>query len=278
MNHNLIRQEKEINLKTIDPEYINFVENLKNPSDLQLENTSYYKKLFKKSGILQNNFFDLIKAVFFIMILAFFLRLFYPLNYSHFGKFSYITGIPFLRSYYLLPPIFLQIALSIMALGPYNNKRIYEKYTKTKYFQKLNFLNISSFIVKFISFFIIYKFLILKIKDLYAIKFSGHILATLFSNSLILSVKNISQHFIKQGILLRNFTIHVNICNCFIFHSLYSLIFTAWIYHSFFECLISLIIGSFYIIVIDFINFDQIFMVLFCPKFYNPKKSKYFIG
>jgi hypothetical protein len=278
MNNNSFLSEKTINLKTIEPEYINFVENFKNPSDLQLEYNTFLRKFIKKTGFFLNNFFDLIKAVYLIIIIGCFMRFTYPLDYSHFGKLSYLTGIPILRNFQLLPPILLQVAIIIMAFALYNNKRIYEKYTKTKYFQKLNFLNIFSFIVKIICFYFIYIFLILKIKEVYFIKFSGHILANLFCNSLILSVKNISQHFIKQGISQRNFTILMNICYFFIWHNLYVLVFTAWIYHSIFECLMSLIIGSFYILVIDFMNFDQIFLILFCPKFYNPKKSKYFIN
>ena len=141
-----------------------------------------------------------------------------------------------------------------------------------------SFLNIPSFIVKIICFYCIYNFLILNLKDAYFIKFSGHTLATLFSNSLILSVKHISQHFIKEGILQRNFTILMKVCNFFLLHNFYCLIFTTWIYHSFFECFMSLMIGSFYIIIIDFINFDQIFIILFYPKFFNAKKSKYFVA
>lgn len=265
-------------LKSLNPEYINFVESFcakKDEKKSEEKPKIKYFLVFKKLGFLADSIFDIIKAILFLIILGNLLKIVYPLSYSYFGKSSFITGIPFLRVNYLLPPMILQIILFIISFGPFNNKRINEKYTITKYFSKLNFLNTASFILKIFIFYFVYKIYLI-INTNFFIKFSGHILATLFSCSMIISTKNICNHFISNEIQQKNFKILAKFCDGFILHNLYCLVFTTWIYHSLIECLMGFVVGSFYLLIIDFINFDQIFMILLYPKFYNLKSSKIF--
>jgi len=260
-------------LKTIEPEYNNYFVSSKHPT---FENT-LFQILLKYTGFMARNFMELLKAIFFCCLIGVFLKNILPLEYKTFGKNSFITGIPFIRSAFLLPPLLLQITLTIMTMGPFYNSKINEKYLISKYLHKLNFLSFPSFIVKLITFYFIYNNFIINVKNEYSFKISGHILAVIFSSSMILNINNVCEHFIKHEIKKKNFTILSKICKFVIYHSLYCLIFTAWIYHNFIECFISLVIAAFYIFFIEVINFDQLILITCFPKLYNSKKTKYFM-
>lgn len=272
-------QHKKI--KTVKPEYMNYLDEFKpnNFETIAVEDISFSKKLLKKSGLYLEHIFNLFKVIILISIFGLILKMIVPLKYEYFGKTSFFTGIPFLRGKYFLFPIILEAILVVLAFGLYLNNKINEKYSKfSKFMHKLNLLNIPSFIIKLLSFYFIYNNLILRINNGYILKISGHVLATIISSSILLNIKNICQNFIKQDIKKYNFSVLFKVCQVVMYHNLYCLIFTCWIYHSFIEVLLSLFIGALYVLLIEIVNIDQMLLVLVYPQLYNPKKSKLFIS
>jgi len=266
--HSLISPTKKI--KSVNTEFINYFDSIKYPSS---ENT-VIRTILKKTGFSARNLIDVLKALFHVCLFGLILKMIIPMDIKTFGKKSFITGIPFLRSTFFLPPIILHIALVFLSLGLFYNNKINEKYLFTKYLHKLNFLNIPSFILKISIFYFIYHNLILNMNNHYFFKISGHFLATVITSSMLLNIKNISDSFIKQDTKKKNFTILSQLCIIFIYHNLYSLIFSAWIYHSFLECVISVAIGTFYTLFIEAVNIDQLVLICFFPKLHNSKKTK----
>ena len=215
-----IFQNKKI--KTISPEYMNYLDEFKSHSNNKEK--SFKIKILKKFGFFLKNIFDILKLIYFIIILGYFLKFIFPLEYKTFGKKSLITGIPFLRSYFFLIPVILEISLIILALAPYYNCRINEKYTMWKYLQKLNFLNVPSFIGKYLCFYFLYNNMIMSVSNGYGFKISGHVLITIFTSSQILNTRNLSDHLISQEIKRNNFNILSKIVNFVLYHNLYCLI------------------------------------------------------
>lgn len=269
--HSLIPQTKKI--KSVNPEYINYFDSIKHP----LYENTVLKILLKKTGFSAGNFIDILKALFYVSIFGLILKMLMPMDLKTFGKKSFITGIPFLRNTFFMSPFFLQIALVVLTVGPFYNNKINEKYSFIKYIHKMNFFYIPSFILKITIFYFIYNNLILAMNNHYYFKISGHFLAAVITSSMLINIRNVSDCFVNQEIKKKNFTILSRLCMIFIYHNLYTLIYTAWIYHSFSECVISLAIGAFYTLFIEAINFDQLVLIFLFPKMYNSKKTKTFV-
>ncbi len=267
----LLPQKKKI--KSVNPEYINYLDSIKYP----VHENAAFRTLLNKTGLSTGNIIEVLKAHFFVCLFGLILKIIIPMDIKTFGKKSFITGIPFLRGTFFLPPFVLLIALIVLSLGPYYNNKINEKYVFTKYMQKLNFFYFPSILLKLIIFYIIYYILIFAVNNHYSFKISGHFLISVISSSMLTNIMNVSDGFVNQDIKKKNFSILGRLCNFFIYHNLYTLIFTSWIYHSFPECILSLAIATFYILFIEAINFDQIVSILLIPKLYNSKKTKVFI-
>lgn len=104
-------------------------------------------------------------------------------------------------------------------------------------------------------------------------KISGHVLSTLFSGSMIINVRYLSQQLYSRDISRKMMKIISNISTFLLFHNLYTAIWTVWVFHSLTEAFVSYLIGVFYIMVIYVIDLDRLIISIINPNVF-PEKAR----
>jgi hypothetical protein len=104
-------------------------------------------------------------------------------------------------------------------------------------------------------------------------KLSGHVLSTLFSGSMIINVRYLSQQLYNRNISRGLMKVVSNVSTLLLFHNLYTAIWTVWVFHSLTEVFVSYLIGVFYIMVIYIIDLDRLILSFINPNFF-PEKSR----
>ena len=224
-----------------------------------------YKNLRKPDNTIRLNKIFLIASI--IILVSGIISIIFNLRKYKLEKNSYISGIPFLRTYFFyanLTIFFMIFVFSIIlfnCLFNENKKRIF-KNSYFKMLRKLRFFYSIQYLILVYFFFIIYNYTYKPIYEESNFQLSGHILATLFSLNIMnnyIDVLELFEYYKINNIFLRIIKISIYI---YIFHSFYSLIWTSAIFHSFLECFFSHIIGITFLTVVNIYSFDYIFKIL----------------
>jgi hypothetical protein len=192
-------------------------------------------------------------------------KIIFRINWKKFGKKSLITGIPFLRTQFFVFPVFLNLLffLYLIYMFKTNNFLINKYFTLKNFLKKIRFGFLFSNILIFCLFFLLYNFVITPAYKKYQIRISGHITCAIFSGSLLnhlnllciefLLIENNKNENIYYLILVNRFLL---------LHNVYSLFWSAYLFHTIFEIVVGFIISIFFILFVHFINFDHLMVML----------------
>jgi len=223
-----------------------------------------------KNDMSCNNFIIFLLTNSIVLLFGSFLQFTVPKDIKWIDKGSYITGIPFLRSWYLSVPAFISLGSMIYyILCFYNDKGCYEYFNKSllKFLKKLDCFRFFTNVALFVLFYIIYFTLVQPINKKFNFKISGHVLATVISGSMLLNTLSVSENMYnhKIGKPLIN-SLFYYICLFILAHNTYSIIYTAWIYHHIRESISAFIITSFYAFVVNFMKIDHLVLLTISPE------------
>jgi hypothetical protein len=200
------------------------------------------------------------------VLLGSFCQIIFPIHRLTVGKFSILTGLPFLRNNFFFFPVSLSILALIWCVDTYfREKEIKEKMENCliKYLRKINFAFIASNILSFGIFYFIYYTLYLPLMNDSGFKLSGHVLACIFSSYMLTNLKNICEMFRNQNIRRKMMTYVTNICTFLLYHNIYTIFWTCWIFHSVKESVFSYIFSFIFVIILHFIKIDRTLLILF---------------
>jgi hypothetical protein len=223
-------------------------------------------KIRKDITIYRNLFIQL--AI--IILMGFVFKLIIPISRQWIGKSSIITGILLLRTYFFLPPIILT---AILLIQIYNVRVKYRDISDSKYWRKMNAGFVFSNIFYILTFYLIYYKLYKPLFYHNEFKLSGHVLSTLFSGSMTINVRYLSQQLYNRDISKGLMKIISHVSTFLVFHNLYTAIWTVWVFHSLTEAFISYLIAIFYILVIYAIDLDRLILSIINPNIF-PEKSR----
>lgn len=178
-------------------------------------------------------------------IIALFLKVFLPVDAEVFGKWSWVTGFPFLRTQQLLKTYLLNLFIVVHLVLIYSfdkeNLRDGEKADRAVSF--LFKIKLGHLIQNTLPILALHVLFLSLRKVLYhhtSFRLSGHYMITMFSIFIISQLKSLLSHTLDH-MKLRNekmlVWIHFYdvILTLFLIHHFYTLIFTCWIYHSIYE-------------------------------------------
>ena len=121
-------------------------------------------------------------------------------------------------------------------------------------------------LVILIVFYLIYDFLYKPISQSTKFRLSGHYLVIIFANFMHSNNKIICENLIQNNFKKSMFIGVKYVTMTFMYLNLYSLILTCWIYHSFQECVISMIISTLYTYIIYILDVDMIVLNIVFPE------------
>jgi hypothetical protein len=201
------------------------------------------------------------------------------------GQNSFITGIPFLRNYYLLFPfIFTLLTFYYIykSYKYYSNEKIIDptKYSIYDYLIKNKSAFLFTNVIMIFLFFLIYLFLYLPLWSSIYYRLSGHVLVCTFSCTILININAVCERFIyiqSKNYYYKHF-MTIKIISMFLFyHNIYSIVWTAWLFHTATECIVSYFISFAYTYILERIEIDLICMKLiksFKINYNNVDKNK----
>jgi hypothetical protein len=155
----------------------------------------------------------------------------------------------------------------------FNVRGSYRDISNSKYWRKMNAAFVFSNILYIIVFYLLYYKLYKPLFYHSEFKISGHVLSTLFSGSMIINVRYLSQQLFNRNICQPMMKVVANLSTFLLFHNLYTAIWTVWVFHSLTEVFISYLIGVFYILVIYVIDLDRLILSIINPEIF-PEKNR----
>ena len=207
-----------------------------------------------------------------------FLKLIYPISRTSIGKNSILTGIPIIRNYFFVFPILLNTIYFIWCLYKYfSNISIRTRFEKN-IFQYLKTIRGAFFftnIALLLIFYLIYFNVVLYVYKGCGFKLSGHTIASILSGGMIVNLHNTYMPFINLNID-PNFNKYISYINMFLYyHSIYTVFWSAWIFHQVTELIIAFFISVISLVLIHVINVDELILNLFDCNY--PKKNRIII-
>lgn len=234
------------------------------------------KKLINQNGEINNNKGNQVKqkewiyvdpSIYFIyfllngvsFILGSILKLIKPISRNTIGKNSILTGIPLLRKYFFLFPISMSVIYFIWCVWKYytnSSMRAQHERNIFKYLKNIRGAFLFTNLIILVSFYLLYNGIYHSIYKYYGFRLSGHILASILSGGMMANLHHTYQPFIELKIDPK-FNLYFSYVNIFLYyHSIYTIFWTAWIFHRITELVISFIISMGTLIVIHVANVD----------------------
>lgn len=210
-----------------------------------------------------------------VIILGSILKLVYSIDPKSIGKNSFLTGIPILRDYNLSFPIILNISLFIWMIVLYTDPVIHSQMDHNiyRYLYKNRGGYIITNFVLMILFYIIYFQLYIPLWYEHEFRLSGHVLATLFAGSMLCNLINFCEAYVRVNIKKKSMDGIIKFCKFLLYHNLYVIVWTVWVYHEAREAVFSFIISLFYTLIINYASLDRLVISLFYDRNeYKPKR------
>jgi len=200
-----------------------------------------------------------------VIILGSILKLVYSIDPKSIGKNSFLTGIPILRDYNLSFPIILNISLFIWMIILYTDPIIHSRMDNNinRYLYKNRGAYIITNFVLMILFYIVYFQLYIPLWYEHEFRLSGHVLATLFAGSMLCNLINFCEAYVRVNIKKKPMEVVIKFCKFFLYHNLYVIVWTVWVYHEAREAVFSFIISFFYTLIINYASLDRLVISLF---------------
>jgi hypothetical protein len=210
-----------------------------------------------------------------VIILGSILKLVYSIDAKSIGKNSFLTGIIILRDYNLSFPIILNISLFIWMIVLYTDPVIHSQMDHNiyRYLYKNRGGYIITNFVLMILFYIIYFQLYIPLWYEHEFRLSGHVLATLFAGSMLCNLINFCEDYVRVNIKKKSMEGIIKFCKFLLYHNLYVIVWTVWVYHEAREAVFSFIISLFYTLIINYASLDRLVISLFYDRNeYKPKR------
>jgi hypothetical protein len=203
-----------------------------------------------------------------VIVLGCILKLIYTFDPNYFGKSSFVTGIPYLRDYILALPLILNISLFIWLLSLFTNNEINKEMNRsiTKYLYKNRACFIVTNLVLLLFFYIIYFQLYIPLWYEHQFKLSGHVLAILFSGSMLCNLIDFCEAYKLFNIKTKLMSGLVNVCKFLAYHNLYVAVWSVWVYHEAREAIISYILSLVYTLLLNYVSLDRLVISIFYDK------------
>ena len=206
-----------------------------------------------------------------VIIIGQILKMIYPLSQKSVGKTSILTGIYFLRAYYLVAPIIMMIVTLTQILFIKNN--FYNEILFQRFIKKMNFGFLMTNISLITIFYLLYYTLYIPYAEYSEFKISGHVLAASITGSAILNVRYLSQQLYNHKLYRSMMKIISHICTFLLIHNIYTTIWTVWIYHNLREVVVSYFISITYIFIIYLLDIDRLIINLLYPQILHKEKN-----
>ena len=210
----------------------------------------------------------------FSILLGCFFKLVYPISRESIGKKSILTGIPLIRNNYFVGPLLLNLTYFFWCIYIYyKNPAIKAKYRNSllNYLKNIRcaFFFTNGFLL--IIFYALYLYTAIPIFKSYGFKLSGHTLASILSGGMIVNLHNTYEPFSKLN-LDKDFNKYITMINIFLYyHSIYTIFWSSWIFHTIQELVFAYIIAIFALVTIHCVNIDE--LILNFLDFYNLSKN-----
>lgn len=192
------------------------------------------------------------------------------------GKDLWITGIPFLRHWFFLIPILMNILLGIWLVFIYFVSDILKRQFKSSIFNYLKHLRFGFFITNFVILFAFYFIYLMLFKPIYihtGIRLSGHVLSSILSGCIVNNIYYVTRMFMRKNIntdFMRPFQFA---CLFLMGHNVYSNFWTAVSFHKPYEHFMAYLISIWYCIVIHYLNADRLILELLDFRGVQPNKK-----
>jgi hypothetical protein len=225
-----------------------------------------FERFFRNSLLLACSIF--IGAVF---------KMFWTLDPKWVTKRSYITGLPIIRDWYFIGPLILNILFIIQLFILYSNQTVKNAvgHDFFKFLKKMHFGHFFTNLVYLATFYMLYYKLYLPMWKHYEFRISGHMLAATFCSSILSNIQALCDGM-KDNSLKKTLMGYIDkVCRFLIYHNLYSLVWTTWVFHRTSEVIVSFLISFVYVIIINALNIDRLIAQLLYGRSYkNIQKNK----
>lgn len=205
------------------------------------------------------------------------MKIIYSLKREVIGKKSILTGIPILRTQFFLCPTLLNLILFIYIIYLYNKSSLKQNYNNSiiKFLKKIRCGFLITNLILFFYFFLIYHKVFIPVFKVSKFKISGHVFASILSGAMLIHLNITSKIFIDSNIEIYNMKIFSLISKFLLFHSVYVIFWSSWIFHNIIDLFLSFIFGTMSLSFIHFSNFDKLILTLIDTRIKTKKKKNF---
>ena len=213
----------------------------------------------------------------FSILFGMIMKLLFSLKREDIGKKSILTGIPILRTKFFLCPTLLNLTLFIYIIYLYNKSSLKQNYNNSiiKYLKKIRCGYLITNLILFFYFFLIYHKVFIPVFKVSKFKMSGHVFASILSGAMLIHLNITSKIFIDSNIEINNMKIFSLISKILLYHNVYVIFWSSWIFHTVVDLLLSFFFGIMSLSFIHLSNFDKLILTLMDTRIKIKKKNNF---
>jgi hypothetical protein len=227
-----------------------------------------------------NNLFNYTIYLACSIILGCLLQLIFLMDMNKIGKDSILTGLPVIRKYFFICPMLINIVLLIWIILLFTQQEISESMNGNiwRFFNKTRLAYFITNSAHLSIFYFLYNYLYIPLWINNEFKLSGHVLASFFSGAILSNLQTLCETFINENIK-KEFMNYTLITIKFLkYHNIYSIFWTAWMFHKIRETIISFFISFIVVCLVGTLGLDRLIVKLFNAearrKFGGKEKNK----
>ncbi len=205
------------------------------------------------------------------LLIGLLLKILFPSVTKNNFTLTYITALPYLNKLHVLTASILNLILllNILAIIFYDKNKVKNiSFLHSLYKLKFGFIFKSIFVNLYFKY-ILLDYLINPIDKEFNFRISGHFSSIMFSLLVLVNVKTVTDYLHQIEIRKSLMKKYQYVSTFLIYHNIWSLIFTCWIYHTFLECLLSYLISFVVIMILNHIEVDSLVLAFIDPAITN---------
>lgn len=208
------------------------------------------------------------------IVLGSVLQILFAFEMTLIGKNSILTGIPLLRNTFFAFPIIMNILLLVWLITIFRDPEISTSMNENiwRLFHKVRLGFLLTNFTLTIIFYFIYYYLYVPLWLSHEFRLSGHVLACAFSGASLLNLISVFEMFKAEGIKKKMMDYLIKASKFLLYHNLYTIIWTAWVFHKVRETIFSFFFAFFIVLMIISLNIDR--LVVFLMNKEAPKRFK----
>ena len=198
------------------------------------------------------------------------------------GKSSILTGLPIIRNYFFLFPLLLSLSAFIWTIVNFREPEISKssEHSLFRFLIKIKLAYLVTNSVLWVFFYFVYYQAYIPLWKSHEFKLSGHVLACLFSGGILTNIQQLCEMFKNENIKRDLMQYTINACKFFLFHNLYCIFWTSWVFHKIRETVISFFLGLIAVVIINSLGLDRLVVFIFSSrpkKVFNGKQKNIFL-